>query len=201
MKDRRARVEAAMRVTNEMIKDMGHKRNECVFATEVMRRLLHAEGITTKRLPCRVWLIDPEAWRSCHHDIQQLRNAERGRVVVIGTEKAEGFGGHVVLTCRNPDLLIDPTLDQGNALLNGDGPDLEPEIHELERPMLQGFEQGRGAIVGEDEISGWVLAWLPAPFLSLADADGWDDDEVHELMRSGGAFDRVVVPKLQRQMR
>jgi hypothetical protein len=193
MSERGDIIAATMALTNEFIDATFARRNECVFGTEIMRRALARQGIGTKRLPVRVLIADPEAWESCGHSIINLMAGRaQGRVAILGKADHE-FPGHVVLTSRNPDLLIDPTLDQGNALL--EGADLEPLIHEVSRTDLRAFERSEGAL-GAHLDDGWGLAWVPAPDIDLRRALGYEDAQVRDFFRMGGPFDRAVLPKL-----
>lgn len=186
------------------------KRDFCCAAVALLQDFLHANGIASKKWAVRVVLINDVLWKWCGGDLDRAIYSTEEPKPEGGFAKGVGFKhpkdvdpayfpGHMVVTTRNPDMLLDPTVNQFEVPERGvrmEGACCE----EVPREMLRHFERGDGAIVGlldptdEDTLGAGAIAWLPAPDLDARFGMGWDD----AVLREGWP---IYSGELQRRMR
>lgn len=177
--------EAAKQVTR-MVDDMFEGRDQCVAACVLLREFLRERGVSTKLLAVRFLAANPTLAAWAGDDMERIldgTDAPEGSMLhAIGYspegEKvpADKFNGHMVMTSRNPDFLIDPTVRQAaneEHDLNFEG----TVCNEFSRGAIRRFERGESAIVAKTE-GGCLGVWIPAPDIDPRGGMGWDDEEL-----------------------
>lgn len=194
---RRATILDGVRATAEFLSAALDTRNYCCLAAEVLRAHLAEEGVASRIVPCRVItanrvVVDHFGGLDHFGDPSLGSPPDDGAVGLLGYEAQptgagltrlipapatrDAFPGHLVLTTRNPDMLLDPTISQVSS--PDSGVDLEDAViaEEIDRASLRAFERGAGGL-GADSGDFGIL-YSPAPDLDYRLGMGWDDDEV-----------------------
>lgn len=175
--DRQRKVDALVATVPEVLRPV-FGADSCILASAIGQTLLREVGISTKLLPCRCIAYNAAMQTEIDGDLDRLFEswsdeeeeaaAEAGAwAVMIGwqyrdQDTSQRFVGHAVLTMRNPDVLIDLTLDQ--AARDDRLIDVEPYAFPMPRDGMTGFERG-DLIARYEADNGTWIAYIPAPDL------------------------------------
>ena len=196
MNERGELIRAVARVVPEYLFETVGGRDHCVMSCAIARTFLRKRGISVKLIGCRVLAANAEAWEAAGREPEGLLRLEadahpRAKIVAVGFSEdalhrpkevlARGsFPGHVVMTTRNPDMLVDPTLSQFSRPEHGI--DFENSVLAVEMPryQLQGFERHEDGLQGELGDGAGAILWNPDPTLDPRLGMGWEDSAVRE---------------------
>lgn len=189
--ERKQIIKALQRQLPELTTEIGFNRDICVLSGWAGRELLRRFGISAKPVAVRAVALNDVFWELTGEDWDKVFsvNLEDDDVpdeawsvgIGFGPESPGRWPGHLVLTTRNPDMLLDLTLDQASRPERGIN--LYPLADEIERGVLQAFERGEGTLSFYDPETGTRVAYGMIPDLkpnSGTDWRGMDSGELSE---------------------
>jgi len=198
--DRARVIDALPAALRDVTDEAGFRRDICVLAAWVGQQVLRSYGISARAHAVRAVILNRQMREHVGDDLDRLFEPwtaeleeeldRRGAWSVLlgweGRQRADRprtpgrrFPGHVILETRNPDRLIDPTLDQ--AARPERGMPLEPAALEVPRDQLKRFGRGDGVAAFEDEDSGVLTVYGVVPGLDFRRGADWHDAETREL--------------------
>jgi hypothetical protein len=172
-------------------------KDSCILSSRIGRLLLREEGIDATPVPVRATIANRAMRDYLDDDMErffepftpeQEEESEALGAWAVGLgyvekgydARANGrYPGHMVLVTRNPDRVIDLTLNQ-SARPDRNMP-LEPVAFPIEREDLKTFLRRQGAIGYEDEDSGMLMVYAVAGDLDPRDGVRWPGMDPREL--------------------
>jgi hypothetical protein len=166
-------IHAMRRAVPAVLSDFFQGKDVCILASRIGSELLREEnGIDAKPVSARAWILNAQMWEYIEEDWERLvekwpEEDEQAALdagawsVGLGMGRAEPgrFAGHVLLALRNPDGLLDLTLNQASRPTKG--MTLEPTFMAAEnRRELRTFLNGEGAFARWDEESGTRMVYV-----------------------------------------
>jgi hypothetical protein len=196
--DRAEIIEAVREVVPAVVAPIFGK-DTCILASRIGQELLREHGVAAKDHTCRGWALNRQMIEFIGGDLSELNekwDEEREQASVDagawsvglgysvhGDGSAEAaaeqgrFAGHVVLTTRNPDGILDLTLDQASRPEKD--MELEPSFLEMDRAGLRSFENGTSVAYFREGETG--------PIILYASAVGAKEDIDHRRSRDWSA--------------
>lgn len=155
------------------------RRDTCVLSSNIGRAVLRSYGIDARPLAVRALVCNRVAWEATEGDLTRLWEMtledapEEFWTVGLGFGEREPgrFPGHLILSTRNPDRIIDLTLDQASR--PDKGIRLEPFSDDVDREALRKFERGEGVLRTDDAEDGSVVAYGRVPDLDYRRGTDW----------------------------
>jgi len=199
METRKRKIEALVETLPPVMGPVFGK-DACVLAARVGMQLLHEVGVEASPLPVRCAIYNRAMAERIGNDVGRLfepwpedeelaaKNEGCWSVMIGWVEPGDPragqrFIGHVVLTTRNPDGIIDLTLDQAAR------PDrdihVEPAFLPLDRQGLRALRAGEAAAAyhEQDQDTRIVYAYAPDLEQRLREAPDWSGRGFNQLVR------------------
>jgi hypothetical protein len=208
VEERRRVLEALVRVLPEETEAAGMGRDTCVFCSWIGREVLRRFGISAKPVAVRAAIVNRQFWEDVGEDWNRVLDVKDDGLREESWSVALGFShgppekgrwaGHLILTTRNPDMVLDLTLDQASRPEKGIP--LEPLAYQVDRSALRAFERGESPLEFAETDHGCRIVYGMVPDLSPSSGADWNGSDDREIRAYRDEFAGRVEARIRREV-